>query len=89
MSTVESRRLSLTLIITTYERPDALAAVLGTVGQQTDAPDEVVIADDGSGNLLPMPACPCITFVKSTTASVRVGRGIWGLQRRAANTSCL
>src|SRR5687768_13120838 len=50
MSTVENRRPSLTLIITTYERPDALAVVLGTVRQQTDAPDEVVVADDGSGS---------------------------------------
>jgi glycosyltransferase involved in cell wall biosynthesis len=37
------------LIITTHERPDALAAVLGSVERQTRAPDEIVIADDGSG----------------------------------------
>jgi glycosyltransferase involved in cell wall biosynthesis len=37
------------LVITTYERPDALAAVLASVGRQRVAPDEIVIADDGSG----------------------------------------
>ena len=37
------------LIISTYERPDALAAVLDSVARQRAAPDEIVIADDGSG----------------------------------------
>jgi glycosyltransferase involved in cell wall biosynthesis len=37
------------LVITTYERPDALAAVLASVDRQAQAPDEIVIADDGSG----------------------------------------
>jgi len=37
------------LIITTYERPDALAAALHRVERQRIAPDEVIIADDGSG----------------------------------------
>jgi glycosyltransferase involved in cell wall biosynthesis len=37
------------LAITTYERPDALAAVLASVGGQRVAPDEILIADDGSG----------------------------------------
>ena len=41
--------MRLTLAMTTYERPDALAAVLATLARQTDAPDELVIADDGSG----------------------------------------
>jgi glycosyltransferase involved in cell wall biosynthesis len=40
---------ALTLAISTYERPDALAAVLETVASQSVAPDEVIIADDGSG----------------------------------------
>jgi len=39
----------LTLVVTTYERPDALNAVLATIQRQTDPPDEVIIADDGSG----------------------------------------
>jgi glycosyltransferase involved in cell wall biosynthesis len=37
------------LVITTYERPDALAAVLESVGRQRVAPHEVIVADDGSG----------------------------------------
>jgi len=37
------------LAITTYERPDALAAVLDSVTRQRVAPSEVIIADDGSG----------------------------------------
>jgi glycosyltransferase involved in cell wall biosynthesis len=37
------------LVITTHERPDALAAVLDSVGRQRVAPAEIVIADDGSG----------------------------------------
>lgn len=41
--------MRLSLLITTYERPDALAAVLESVRAQTQAPDEVIIADDGSG----------------------------------------
>ena len=36
-------------MITTYERPDALAAVLDSVARQRVAPAEIVIADDGSG----------------------------------------
>lgn len=38
------------LVVTTYERPDALACVLGSVARQARRPDEVVIADDGSGS---------------------------------------
>jgi glycosyltransferase involved in cell wall biosynthesis len=41
--------MRLTLAVTTYERPDALATVLASVIGQSSAPDEVVIADDGSG----------------------------------------
>ena len=41
--------MRLALVITTYERPDALAAVLDSVARQRVAPDEIVIADDGSG----------------------------------------
>src|SRR6187401_3291557 len=39
----------LALVITTYERPDALAAVLASVSRQTIGPTEILIADDGSG----------------------------------------
>lgn len=36
------------LIVTTYNRPDALHLVLQSVLQQTMLPDEIIIADDGS-----------------------------------------
>jgi glycosyltransferase involved in cell wall biosynthesis len=39
----------LALVITTYERPDALAAVLATVLAQREPADEIIVADDGSG----------------------------------------
>jgi glycosyltransferase involved in cell wall biosynthesis len=39
------------LLMTTYERPDALAAVLTSAANQSRAPDEIVIADDGSGTM--------------------------------------
>ncbi len=42
--------MRLALAITTYERPDALAAVLASVTRQSAAPAEVIIADDGSGD---------------------------------------
>ena len=43
------RDVRLALVITTHERPDALAAVLDSVARQRVAPAEIVIADDGSG----------------------------------------
>lgn len=41
--------MRLALIVTTYERPDALAQVLRSVAHQTSPPDELLVADDGSG----------------------------------------
>lgn len=41
--------MNISLIITTYNRPDALQVVLRGVAQQIKAPFEVLIADDGSG----------------------------------------
>lgn len=37
------------LAVTTYERADALAKVLESVGAQSRLPDELLVADDGSG----------------------------------------
>jgi glycosyltransferase involved in cell wall biosynthesis len=37
------------VIVATYNRPDALAAVLRALARQTDSRFEVVVADDGSG----------------------------------------
>jgi glycosyltransferase involved in cell wall biosynthesis len=40
--------MKVSLIITTYNRPDALAAVLESVVRQVRRPDETIIVDDGS-----------------------------------------
>lgn len=40
---------TLTLAVTTFERPDALRAVLDSVLGQADLPQQVIVADDGSG----------------------------------------
>jgi len=40
--------MSVSLIITTYNRPDALLLVLRSIEGQVTLPDEVIIADDGS-----------------------------------------
>lgn len=39
----------ISVIVTTYNREDALEAVLRSLAQQTDADFEVMVADDGSG----------------------------------------
>jgi glycosyltransferase involved in cell wall biosynthesis len=41
--------LSLGLIINTFEQPDYLGRVLAAVAGQSSAPEEVLLADDGSG----------------------------------------
>lgn len=38
----------ISVIVTTYNRPDALDAVLAALAKQTQLPHEVIIADDGS-----------------------------------------
>ena len=40
--------MGITLLVSTYNRPDALGASLYSLSLQTMLPDEVVIADDGS-----------------------------------------
>jgi glycosyltransferase involved in cell wall biosynthesis len=40
---------TVTLIINTYNQPEYLARVLRAVAGQRDVPDEVILADDGSG----------------------------------------
>ena len=39
----------ISVIVSTYERPDALAAALRGLSRQSDRRFEVVVADDGSG----------------------------------------
>jgi glycosyltransferase involved in cell wall biosynthesis len=41
--------MNVSVIVTTYNRPDALACVLRSLLAQTQLPHEIVIADDGSG----------------------------------------
>ena len=43
-----NQNLKVSLIITTYNRPDALAFVLQSALSQTRLPDEIIVADDGS-----------------------------------------
>ena len=43
-----NRNISVALIITTYNRPDALELVLKSALAQTRLPDEIIVADDGS-----------------------------------------
>jgi len=43
--------MRVSLIITTYNRPDALFLVLKSVKIQTILPDEIIIADDGSNDM--------------------------------------
>ena len=42
--------MNCSLIITTYNRPDALALVLQSVMHQSTLPVEIILADDGSGD---------------------------------------
>lgn len=44
----ESKKITNSLIITTYNRPEALEVVLKSVLTQTRLPDEILVADDGS-----------------------------------------
>lgn len=45
----QTEKISCTLMISTYNWPEALALVLESVRRQTRIPDEVIVADDGSG----------------------------------------
>ena len=42
--------MRVSIIITTYNRPDALLLVLKSIELQTKLPAEVIIADDGSAS---------------------------------------
>jgi hypothetical protein len=43
------KSMKISLIIVTYNRPEALSLILKSIEKQKVLPDEVVIADDGSG----------------------------------------
>ncbi|MGN6436567.1 MAG: glycosyltransferase family 2 protein [Agriterribacter sp.] len=49
MTSPGSQQTSLALVIATYNWPEALKLVLESVLEQTVMPDEILIADDGSG----------------------------------------
>jgi len=40
--------LNISVVVTTYNRPDALELVLNALAAQTQLPNEVIVADDGS-----------------------------------------
>jgi len=44
-----AKRYSVSLIVSTYNRPDALEVCLKSVFSQSVLPDEIIIGDDGSG----------------------------------------
>jgi glycosyltransferase involved in cell wall biosynthesis len=61
----------ISIIVSTYDRPDALDACLRALGRQTDLNFEIVIADDGSG---PQTA----RLIESWTARLPVAlRHVW------------
>jgi Glycosyltransferases involved in cell wall biogenesis len=41
--------MRISFVLTTYERPDALRIVLSSLARQSRPPDELLVADDGSG----------------------------------------
>ena len=43
--------MNCSLIICTYNWPEALSFVLASVTTQTELPNEIIVADDGSGEL--------------------------------------
>jgi glycosyltransferase involved in cell wall biosynthesis len=69
------------LVIVTYDRPAALERVLASVEAQSRAPDEVIVADDGSGPAVTTIVdafkhrLPCdVGFVSQEHAGFRAGR---------------
>lgn len=59
---------SCALVVTTHERPDALARVLASVARQTRPPDEVLVAEDGTD---PVTAAATERFAGSAPCHVR------------------
>ena len=81
--------MPISVVVTTYNRPDALRAVLDGLGAQADRDFEVIVADDGSRDdtralverssaAFPVPLAPVMRTVASVrayrSASERAGR---------------
>lgn len=49
MGSMSNRSFSVAILVSTYNWPQALEIILMSILQQTQLPDEVLIADDGSG----------------------------------------
>ena len=60
--------MSISVIVTTYNRPDALHQVLVALAQQSRLPEEILIADDGSGEAT---AQVVASWQKSLSCAVR------------------
>jgi glycosyltransferase involved in cell wall biosynthesis len=63
--------MRLSLIITTYERPQALARVLHSIASQCRPPDELIVADDGSTVQTRMQVLACAQTVPYPLLYVR------------------
>ncbi|PSL46031.1 glycosyltransferase involved in cell wall biosynthesis [Chitinophaga niastensis] len=61
-------RMSVALLVTTYNWPEALKLVLESVLVQNVLPDEIIIADDGSGEAT---RAVVNAFIKKTTIPVK------------------
>src|SRR5665647_945435 len=67
----------ISVIVTTYNREDALAAVLRSLRGQTDPDFEVIVADDGSG-----PATAAL--VEAAKATSAIASSMSGTRTRAS-----
>lgn len=80
------------LIVTTYNRPDALAAVLESVRRQVRLPDETIVVDDGSDGRTAAvvrqfdAALPCLKHLWQPHEGFRPGRmRNWGILEAAGD----
>ncbi|HET7743900.1 MAG TPA: glycosyltransferase [Gaiellaceae bacterium] len=64
-------RPAISVVVSTYEWPEALDAVLGALAEQTERPFEVIIADDGSG-----PATAAVVERWGTVPDLRI-KHVW------------
>ena len=70
---MQAPRVRIALAITSHERPDALAAVFASIRRLRVAPDEIVIADDGSG---PATQAVIASFIAASRGARTAGRAV-------------